>query len=137
MFVRTPLALSPGAAPQPSPTRPPLHHPLPSTRFDLLHIMIDTPDDGADFHVASHIVAVHQRRDAAFTVPYTMAQMQRYIKFARAIKPELTEEVRGGVPLCICSPSVAWSSAPNLWHDARRAWEPLAWGRCVVRRGVG
>ena len=63
-------------------------------RFDLLHVMIDDPDDIMDYRIASHIVAVHQRQDQAFDVPYTMSDIQLYLKYARAHKPELTESVR-------------------------------------------
>ena len=31
-------------------------------RFDLLHVMIDEPDDILDYRVAQHIVSVHQRQ---------------------------------------------------------------------------
>ncbi len=55
--------------------------------------MIDEPDDILDYRVASHIVAVHQRQDQAFEVPYSMAQLQLYLKYARAHKPELTPGV--------------------------------------------
>jgi DNA replicative helicase MCM subunit Mcm2 (Cdc46/Mcm family) len=69
-------------------------------RFDLLHVMIDEPDDTLDYRVAHHIVAVHQRQNLAFNVPYTMTQIQLYLKFARAHKPELTPEV-GGTEPCV------------------------------------
>ena len=62
-------------------------------RFDLLHIMIDEPDEVLDERIANHIIAVHQRRDMAMDVTYTMAEIQNYIKYARTIKPELTPEV--------------------------------------------
>ena len=62
-------------------------------RFDLLHVMIDDPDDIMDYRIASQIVAVHQRQDQAFDVPYTMSDIQLYLKYARAHKPELTESV--------------------------------------------
>lgn len=55
--------------------------------------MIDEPDDILDYRVANHIVAVHQRQDQAFDVPYTMNETQLYLKYARAHKPELTQEV--------------------------------------------
>ena len=64
-----------------------------SCRFDLLHIMIDEPDDALDFQVATHIVAVHQKKDQAFTAPYAMLQIQKYIKFARSFKPRMSPEV--------------------------------------------
>lgn len=58
-----------------------------------MHVMIDEPDDIMDYRIASHIVAVHQRQDQAFDVPYTMAEIQLYLKYARAHKPELTAAV--------------------------------------------
>lgn len=70
------------------------HHAWWPYRFDLLHVMIDEPDDILDYRVASHIVAVHQSQDRAFDVPYTMQQVQLYLKYARAHKPELTPSVR-------------------------------------------
>lgn len=56
--------------------------------------MIDEPDDVLDFQVASHIVNVHQKKDLAFSAPYSMTQIQRYIKFARSLKPRMTPEVK-------------------------------------------
>ena len=71
-------------------------------RFDLMHVMIDDPDDIMDYRIASHIVAVHQRQDQAFDVPYTMADIQLYLKYARAHKPELTAAVsHPGLPQCL------------------------------------
>ncbi|KAK9827399.1 hypothetical protein WJX81_007351 [Elliptochloris bilobata] len=64
------------------------------SRFDLLHVMIDEPDDALDYQIASHIVGVHMRRDAAFTVPYDMRQVQRYLKYARTFRPEMTVEAK-------------------------------------------
>lgn len=63
-------------------------------RFDLLHIMIDEPDDMMDRQVAEHIVAVHQRKNRAFSVPYTMRQMQCFIRYCRAHRPQISEQVR-------------------------------------------
>ena len=62
-------------------------------RFDLLHVMIDEPDEFNDERIANHIVSVHMRRESALQVPYTMGQVQNYIKYARTIKPELTPQV--------------------------------------------
>lgn len=63
------------------------------SRFDMMHIMIDEPDDDTDMLIATHIVKVHQRRERAFNVPYTMPQVQRYIKYARSIRPQMNIEV--------------------------------------------
>ena len=62
-------------------------------RFDLMHVMIDEPDEDHDRAVAGHILAVHQLKPAALSARYSMAQMQRYIKYVRAIKPQLSEAV--------------------------------------------
>ena len=55
--------------------------------------MVDEPDVGMDRAVADHIVGVHMRRDTAFNVPYTMAQVQNYVKFAKTKRPELSQQV--------------------------------------------
>jgi DNA replication licensing factor MCM6 len=62
----------------------------------MMHVMVDEPDAVEDRLIASHIVDVHRQRDALTfgRVPYKMDDMQRYIKYARAIKPELSDHVR-------------------------------------------
>ncbi len=60
-----------------------------------MHVMIDEPDDDMDIQIATHIVKVHQRRERAFNVPYTMAQVQRYIRYARSIRPRISPQVSG------------------------------------------
>lgn len=71
--------------------------PPPPRRFDLLHVMLDELTEDDDGRIAAHIVALH--KDPAATIgraPFTMEQLQRYIKYARAIKPRITPEVRRG-----------------------------------------
>jgi hypothetical protein len=71
------------------------HH-TPLHRFDLLHVMLDELTEDDDGRIAAHIVALH--KDPAATIgraPFSMEQLQRYIKYARAIKPRITTEVRG------------------------------------------
>lgn len=82
-------------------------------RFDLMHVMIDEPDPEADRAIANHIVAVHQLKLQALAAPYTMEDMQQYIKYARAIRPEMCDEVRPLAILCRCTfytfaPSGGW-----------------------------
>jgi DNA replication licensing factor MCM6 len=62
------------------------------SRFDLIHVMIDEPDDAFDYNLAHHIVKVHQKKSEALTPVYTNQQLSRYIKYARSIKPKLTPE---------------------------------------------
>ncbi|KAG6556139.1 hypothetical protein Mapa_002080 [Marchantia paleacea] len=64
------------------------------SRFDLVHIMIDEPDEVLDFNIAQHIVAVHQRQEEAISPEFTTAQLQRYIAVARTKKPELSPAAR-------------------------------------------
>jgi DNA replication licensing factor MCM6 len=61
------------------------------SRFDLLHVMVDEPDAHLDAQIANHILSVHQGAGAALNPAYTMERMQCYIKYARAIKPRITE----------------------------------------------
>ena len=62
-----------------------------------VHIMLDEPDDVQDYNIARHIVGVHQRRDLALSPPYSTDTLQRYIRFARSIKPEMTPEAQAEV----------------------------------------
>ena len=61
------------------------------SRFDLLHVMVDEPDEAADAAVAAHIVALHQRPTTALAgvAPYSTPQLQRYVRLARAYRPVL------------------------------------------------
>ena len=62
-------------------------------RFDMMHVMVDEPDAAQDRVIAEHIVNVHREKMSIFErVPYSMPDMQRYIKYARSIKPQLTDE---------------------------------------------
>mmetsp|Transcript_11835 Transcript_11835/g.44016 ORF Transcript_11835/g.44016 Transcript_11835/m.44016 type:complete len:912 (-) Transcript_11835:68-2803(-) len=64
------------------------------SRFDLVHVMIDEPDEFHDYTLARHIVALHQRREQAVNPPYSLQQLQRYIRYARTIRPKLTPEAQ-------------------------------------------
>lgn len=59
------------------------------SRFDLVYVMIDDPDDQTDYHIAHHIVRVHQKREDAVTPAFTTAQLKRYITYAKALKPKV------------------------------------------------
>lgn len=60
------------------------------SRFDLVHVMIDEADENADAAIARHIVRVHQYRDDAVTPEFSTVDLQRYIKYARSIKPKVS-----------------------------------------------
>lgn len=64
------------------------------SRFDLVHVMIDEPDDIMDYNVARHIVRVHQHQEEALSPEFATVQLQRYIAYARSLKPQLSAEAR-------------------------------------------
>ncbi|GLJ17027.1 hypothetical protein SUGI_0294600 [Cryptomeria japonica] len=64
------------------------------SRFDLIYVMIDEPDDQIDHHIADHIVRVHQKHEEALSPSFTTAQIQRYIAYAKTVKPTLGPEAR-------------------------------------------
>ncbi|MCL7030272.1 hypothetical protein MKW94_023074 [Papaver nudicaule] len=64
------------------------------SRFDLVYVMIDEPDDQTDYHIAHHIVRVHQKHEEALSPAFTTAQLKRYIAFAKTLKPKLTPEAK-------------------------------------------
>ncbi|XP_068638112.1 DNA replication licensing factor MCM6 [Aristolochia californica] len=64
------------------------------SRFDLVYVMIDEPDDSTDYHIAHHIVRVHQKREEALSPAFTTAQLKRYIAYTKTLKPKLNSEAR-------------------------------------------
>ncbi|KAI3465768.1 hypothetical protein Pfo_022439 [Paulownia fortunei] len=64
------------------------------SRFDLVYVMIDDPDDQTDYHIAHHIVRVHQKHEDALSPAFTTAQLKRYISYAKTLKPKLSPEAR-------------------------------------------
>ncbi|KAL3345760.1 hypothetical protein AABB24_024623 [Solanum stoloniferum] len=64
------------------------------SRFDLVYVMIDDPDDQTDYNIAHHIVRVHQRRENPVDPPFNTAQVKRYIMYAKTLKPKLSTEAR-------------------------------------------
>ncbi|CCD26850.1 MCM DNA helicase complex subunit MCM6 NDAI_0I02820 [Naumovozyma dairenensis CBS 421] len=64
------------------------------SRFDLFFVILDDCNEKIDTELASHIVDLHMKRDAAINSPFTTAQLRRYIRYARTFKPILTKEAR-------------------------------------------
>ncbi|KAB1221601.1 DNA replication licensing factor MCM6 [Morella rubra] len=64
------------------------------SRFDLVYVMIDDPDDQTDYHIAHHIVRVHQKHEDALSPAFTTAELKRYIAYAKTLKPKLSSEAR-------------------------------------------
>lgn len=51
--------------------------------------MIDEPDENTDYHIAHHIVRVHQKREEALAPAFSTAELKRYIAFAKSLKPQV------------------------------------------------
>ena len=77
------------------------------SRFDLFFVILDECNPITDEFIARHIIKSHQssstsaslnnntdQPDDDRTKPFTMEQMQKYIKFARTINPIITKESR-------------------------------------------
>lgn len=62
------------------------------SRFDLFFVVLDEGGERADYAIARHILSVHRHRDEACDPPYTPEQVQRYIRYARTIKPRVGRE---------------------------------------------
>lgn len=64
------------------------------SRFDLFFVIVDEMNDVSDYNIARHITSMHRHRDEAVKPEYSTQQLQRYIKFARTLKPKISEESR-------------------------------------------
>ena len=66
------------------------------SRFDLFFVVLDECDDAFDSRMASHIVKLHQgiAADCGNNVEFSREQLQRYIRYARTIRPKLTPEAQ-------------------------------------------
>ncbi|KAJ6229453.1 intein-containing DNA replication licensing factor mcm6 precursor [Anaeramoeba flamelloides] len=62
------------------------------SRFDLFFVVIDQCDEVTDYNIARHIVGIHQKKDIAIKPEFSTQQLRKYIQFARAIKPQITQE---------------------------------------------
>jgi DNA replication licensing factor MCM6 len=64
------------------------------SRFDLFFVILDECNEQIDEHLATHIVGLHQKKDAAIEPEFSTEQLQRYIRFARLFQPVFTEQAR-------------------------------------------
>lgn len=61
------------------------------SRFDLFYVIVDECDTYVDETIAKYIVNIHKdMEDALSNKVYKLEEIQKYIKFARSVKPELT-----------------------------------------------
>jgi len=62
------------------------------SRFDLFFVVLDECDEQADYNIARHILSLHQGNTAHGETPFSAEQIQRYIRYARTIKPRMTRD---------------------------------------------
>ena len=62
------------------------------SRFDLFFVIIDERSEEIDTAIARHIVNLHRNKDNAIEPDFTTQDLQRYIRFARALKPQFTHK---------------------------------------------
>jgi len=64
------------------------------SRFDLFFVVIDECDASVDYNVAQHILNMHRNLDEPVKSPFTIDEVQKYIRFARTLKPKITVDSR-------------------------------------------
>ncbi len=69
---------------------------LPSTllsRFDLVYVITDVPQEDTDRRIAEHIVNIHRKPEEAVTQPIPLDLLEKYILYAKTtVRPSLTKE---------------------------------------------
>ncbi|KAI8804790.1 MCM2/3/5 family-domain-containing protein [Cladochytrium replicatum] len=64
------------------------------SRFDLFFVVLDECDAQTDWNIARHIVNVHRRQAQQHTAFYSQDELLRYLRYARALKPTMTDEAK-------------------------------------------
>eukprot|EP01025_Chloroclados_australasicus_P012383 TRINITY_DN15699_c0_g1_i1.p1 TRINITY_DN15699_c0_g1~~TRINITY_DN15699_c0_g1_i1.p1 ORF type:complete len:444 (-),score=73.23 TRINITY_DN15699_c0_g1_i1:24-1205(-) len=68
------------------------------SRFDLLYIMVDEPNEAVDYNIAQHLCKLHADMEAnqndVANDKYSKSEMQPYFKYAKSINPVVTEEAQ-------------------------------------------
>ena len=62
------------------------------SRFDLFFILVDDCNEVTDYAIARRIVDLHSKAEESVDRVYEVADVSRYISFARLFKPKVTEE---------------------------------------------
>lgn len=60
------------------------------SRFDLFFVVLDECNEDTDLALATHIVSLHQHKDAAIRPEFSTDALQRYIRYARTFKPKVS-----------------------------------------------
>lgn len=60
------------------------------SRFDLFFVIIDECNEVSDYNIAKHITNVHRLIDEALHPDYNTDELQKYLRFARTLKPRMS-----------------------------------------------
>lgn len=64
------------------------------SRFDLFFVILDECNEATDTALASYVVDLHMKTDAAINPPFSTEELQRFIRYARTFKPRMTPEAQ-------------------------------------------
>jgi DNA replication licensing factor MCM6 len=70
------------------------------SRFDLMFVMQDVHDETTDNTVAWHIVHQHRHLETEVSASLSQLELQRYIRFARTVRPKITPEAHQRLVRC-------------------------------------
>ncbi|CUF99331.1 minichromosomal maintenance complex subunit, putative [Bodo saltans] len=62
------------------------------SRFDLMFCIVDDAAENADKELADRLLNLHRYGDRAITAPFSPEDFLLYVKFARSLKPRLSDE---------------------------------------------
>ncbi|XP_076808665.1 DNA replication licensing factor MCM6-like [Clavelina lepadiformis] len=62
------------------------------SRFDLFFILVDECNEVTDYAIARRIVDLHSRLEESITRMYSLAEIQRYLVFARMFRPKISKD---------------------------------------------
>jgi len=62
------------------------------SRFDLIFILRDVPDKEEDGKMSEHILEIHRKGLSPVEAPMSLDMLRKYITYAKAIKPVLTQD---------------------------------------------
>jgi DNA replication licensing factor MCM6 len=64
------------------------------SRFDLIHVILDEPDETVDLRLAEHIIKIHRYQSDSINAPYTKDDLYNYIQLAKSYRPNIGFEAR-------------------------------------------
>jgi replicative DNA helicase Mcm len=63
------------------------------SRFDLIFVLRDIPEEEKDFRMAEHILHLHKTSITQISAPIESDILRKYISYSRQIKPIITDDV--------------------------------------------